>query len=168
MAIRMQTFCCGCNLRTGIMLIGLFGIFSNGVGIYWNHTAAETGELDALPISQGYKKVLADLSMVALAFSAVSMLADVFLLISYCMPSRYLTHSWIIWRIFVIFGSFILNIFLMSVWEGFLFLFCLNIYAWLLMVYFILVVYSYIDTPGPERTSLQMSGSSHHQYDGLA
>lgn len=48
MAIRMQTFCCGCNLRTGIMLIGLFGIFSNGVGIYWNHTAAETGELDAI------------------------------------------------------------------------------------------------------------------------
>lgn len=138
------------------MLIGLFGIFSNGVGIYWNykvHTAEETGELDTLPISQGYKKVLADLSMVALAFSAVSMLADVFLLISYCMPSRYLTHSWIIWRICVIFGSFILNIFLMSVWEG---------------VYFILVVYSYIDTPGPERTSLQMSGSSHHQYDGLA
>lgn len=149
----MQTFCCGCNLRTGIMLIGLFGIFSNGVGIYWNHTAAETGELDALPISQGYKKVLADLSMVALAFSAVSMLADVFLLISYCVPSRYLTHSWIFWRIFVICGSFSLNIFLMYVWEG---------------VYFILVVYSYIDTPGPERTSLQMSGSSHHQYDGLA
>lgn len=32
--------------------------------------------------------VLADLSMVALAFSAVSMLADVFLLISYCMVRK--------------------------------------------------------------------------------
>ena len=39
-------------------------------------------------------------------------------LFSYHQPSRYLTHSWIIWRICVIFGSFILNIFLMSVWEG--------------------------------------------------
>ena len=32
--------------------------------------------------------VLADLSMVALAFSAVSMLADVYLLISYCMVRK--------------------------------------------------------------------------------
>lgn len=39
-------------------------------------------------------------------------------LFSYHQPSRYLTHSWIFWRIFVICVSFSLNIFLMYVWEG--------------------------------------------------
>ena len=46
------------------------------------------------------------------------------------------------------------------IYINFLFLSISFLFFFGYQVYFILVVYSYIDTPRPERTSLQMSGSS--------
>lgn len=164
MAILVRTCCCGCDLRTGILLIGLFGFLWSGLVIYQNvkdykaDQAEEAEALKTLPISDKYKEAVLKLSVVAIAFTVVTVLVNVSLLISYGTLNRYLAYPWFFWQIFSLCYSFGVTIFLIAIWDGFTIVFALEILGWLLMVYFVVVVYSYIETLRLDPSAFQMGG----------
>lgn len=164
MAILVRTCCCGCDLRTGILLIGLFGFLLSGFSLYQNvknykaDHAEEAEALKTLPISNKYREAVLKLSVVAIAFTVVTVLVNVPLLISYGTLDRYLAYPWFFWHIFSLCYSFGVTIFFIAIWDGFSIVFGFEILVWLLMVYFIIVVYSYIETLRLDPSAFQMGG----------
>lgn len=98
------------------------------------------------------------LSVVAIAFTVVTVLVNVSLLISYGTLNRYLAYPWFFWQIFSLCYSFGVTIFLIAIWDGFTIFFAVEILGWLLMVYFVVVVYSYIETLRLDPSAFQMGG----------
>ncbi|KAL9951894.1 hypothetical protein ACROYT_G044637 [Oculina patagonica] len=154
MAILVRTCCCGCDLRTGILLIGILGLLSSGYGIYSSFDAYKTltriengpqQTLEKLPVAYKYFKVVINLSIASIAFRAISTLANLLLLGSYGTLNRFLAMPWFFWEIFMVLYTFGLTIFLMTIWNGFATVFVVNILGWLLTIYFVIVVYSYIE-----------------------
>ncbi|XP_022779678.1 uncharacterized protein LOC111321149 [Stylophora pistillata] len=139
MAILVRTCCCGCDLRTGILLIGLFGFLLSGLAIYQNvknyktERAEDADALKTLPISNEYKEAVLKLSVVAIAFTVVTVLVNVSLLISYFTLNRYLAYPWFFWQIFSLCYNLGVAIFLITIWDGFTYIFVLEILVWLLM-----------------------------------
>ncbi|KAL9951892.1 hypothetical protein ACROYT_G044634 [Oculina patagonica] len=156
MAVLIRTWCCSSALQTGIFHICLLGLLWSGYAIYYNIQAYKTlTELktkknsnlleEALPVDYKYLNVVTKLNCVGIAFGAISFLANLSLLGSYGTWSRKLAYPWVIWEIFMVLYTFGVTIFQMIIWNGFAFIFVVNILGWILSIYFILVVYSYIE-----------------------
>jgi len=151
MAVLVHSCCCGCDLRTGILLIGIFGLLVASYGVYSGiHTAKLISDLDLkdvdaedLPVAQKYWKAVINLSYASLAFNVVVLLTNIGLLASYGTRNRFLALPYIIVHIFMLAYTLGVTIFLIAIWHGFSYIYVGSILGWLLYIYFILVVYSY-------------------------
>ncbi|CAH3190160.1 unnamed protein product, partial [Porites evermanni] len=150
--------CCGCDLKTGILLIGILGVLGSGYGIYAGFNGAKTlinlkdeyRELDQegvkLPIDYKYYKGVINLLYVAAAINILGLLVNLMLLFSFCTRNRFLALPYIIFYSFSVLYSLAVTIFLISIWHGFHYSFAVDIVAPVITIYFILVVYSYFES----------------------
>jgi len=99
-----------------------------------------------LPVAYKYFKVIIRLGLVGMVFGGISMLANALLLGSYGSRNPYLAFPYLVWNIFMLLYTFGLTIFFVAIWNGFQYVFVVNILWWLLSIYLIVVVYSYIQT----------------------
>ncbi|KAJ7383383.1 hypothetical protein OS493_028465 [Desmophyllum pertusum] len=90
MAVMVRTCCCGCDLRTGILLIGIFGLVVN--------------KKQDFVLNLGY---------VGIGFGAISLVINLLLLASYGARNRYLAYPWVLWSIFELVYNLGVTIFLM-------------------------------------------------------
>ncbi|XP_073228217.1 uncharacterized protein [Porites lutea] len=158
MAILVRTCCCGCDLKTGILLIGILGVLGSGYGIYAGFNGAKTlinlkdeyRELDQegvkLPIDYKYYKGVINLLYVAAAINILGLLVNLMLLFSFCTRNRFLALPYIIFYAFSVLYSLAVTIFLISIWHGFQYHFAVDMVAPVITIYFILVVYSYFES----------------------
>lgn len=156
MAVLVRTCCCGCDLRTGIMLIGIIGLLAAGFRVYSGIRTAKVisdydlkdrlerlDEEEKLPVARTYWKDVINLSYASLAFNVLVLLSNISLLASYGMRNRFLALPYIIVHIVVLAYSLGVTIFFLTIWNGFSVFNAAAIIVVLLYVYFILVVYSY-------------------------
>ncbi|XP_020607497.1 uncharacterized protein LOC110046157 isoform X2 [Orbicella faveolata] len=99
-----------------------------------------------LPVAYKYFKVIIRLYPVGVVFGGISMLANALLLWSYDSRNPYLAFPYLIWNIFMLLYTFGLTIFLVVIWNGIQYHFVVYTLYWLLSIYLIIVVYSYIQT----------------------
>lgn len=90
--------------------------------------------------------VIIRLYPVGVVFGGISMLANALLLWSYDSRNPYLAFPYLIWNIFMLLYTFGLTIFLVVIWNGIQYHFVVYTLYWLLSIYLIIVVYSYIQT----------------------
>lgn len=154
MAILVRTCCCGCDLRTGILLIAIFGVLSGSFGIYsrlssakklkdLNEEIREFDEEGKLPIPYKFYNVVIDLDYASAALNGMVILTNIFLLISYSTRNRFLALPYIFLHILLLAYNLGVTIFFIAIWHGFPYIFVGTIIAWLLSIYFIMVVFSY-------------------------
>jgi len=99
-----------------------------------------------LPVDYKYFKAIVHLGVVGMAFAGISILASMLLLWSYFSRNPYLALPYFFWNIFMLLYTFGLTIFFIAIWNGFQYIFVISIVWWLLSMYLIIVVYSYIQT----------------------
>ncbi|XP_078353777.1 uncharacterized protein LOC144638454 [Oculina patagonica] len=146
MAVVVRTCCCGCDLRFGVLLIGIFYLLYDGIYCYIHYFN---------DISDGLSdhdfKVLVYLRYVGMAFAGISELTNVSLLLSAWRNNRFLADTWVIWRIFSLIYIFALSLYLYFTYVFILdslihfIVFIVTLLGWLLSMYFIIVVYSYTE-----------------------
>ncbi|XP_027040708.1 uncharacterized protein LOC113668927 isoform X2 [Pocillopora damicornis] len=124
MAVLVKTCCCGCSLRTGVMILGIFGLIVSAYSIYQQSHNIKVYKLleknadefsQNSPSSKKLFLVFITLGYVNLAFKVISLLVNLLLLGSSCSFAFFL----------LLYGI-----------------------EWLLSIYFIVVVYSYIKDLG--------------------
>ncbi|RMX48515.1 hypothetical protein pdam_00008518 [Pocillopora damicornis] len=129
MAVLVKTCCCGCSLRTGVMILGIFGLIVSAYSIYQqshNIKVYKLLEKNADEFSQNSpssKKL----------FLVISLLVNLLLLGSSCSGDARLAFPWLGWSMFELFFNFGFIAFFIIVIRG---------------IYFIVVVYSYIKDLG--------------------
>ncbi|CAH3129734.1 unnamed protein product, partial [Pocillopora meandrina] len=155
MAVLVKTCCCGCSLGAGVMILGILGLFASAYSIYQNSQSIKVNlkhiEENADEISQDLhfnKKdflVIVRLAYVSLVFGVISLLVNLLLLGSCCSVDKHLAFPWLGWSIFELFFSFGVIIYYITICKGFPVFLFIDITRWLLSIYFIIVVYSYIE-----------------------
>lgn len=154
MAVLVRTCCCGCDLRTGILLIGIFGLLGSAYSIYSEYHSFQVikdarDSIDTtteLPVDKKYFDVVVNLAYAGIAFGVISLLVNLSLLLSgFGSGNYYLAFPWFLWSIFGLFYSLGVTIFLIAIWNGFAYVFVGTIIAWVIAIYFIIVVYSYME-----------------------
>lgn len=157
MAVLVKTCCCGCSLRTGVMILGIFGLIVSAYSIYQQSHNIKVYKLleknadefsQNSPSSKKLFLVIITLGYVNLAFKVISLLVNLLLLGSSCSGDARLAFPWLGWSMFVLFFNFGLIAFFIIVIRGFAFFLLLYGIEWLLSIYFIVVVYSYIEDLG--------------------
>jgi len=109
-------------------------------------TYGESALEEKLPVDYKYFKAIVRLGLVGMAFGGISILASALLLWSYVSRNPYLAFPYFFWNIFMLLYTFGLTIFIIDVWKAFQYIYAINIAWWLLSIYLIIVVYSYIET----------------------
>ncbi|XP_022807727.1 uncharacterized protein LOC111344738 isoform X2 [Stylophora pistillata] len=153
MAVLVKTCCCGCSLRTGVMILAILGLIGSAYSIYQAaHSVKVYKELEEnadghsqhLPFNKKHFLAIIRLSYASLAFRVISLLVNVLLLGSCCTGNERLAFPWLGWSIFELFFTLGVVIFYISIWNG---------------IYFIVVVYSFIEALGedPSGTSAGFS-----------
>ncbi|PFX18195.1 Hydroxymethylglutaryl-CoA synthase, mitochondrial [Stylophora pistillata] len=104
--------------------------------------------------------VITRLAYVNLAFKVISLLVNLLLLGSTCSGEKRLAYPWLGWSMFELFFDFGVIVFFIVVWNGFAVFFIPYGIGWLLSIYFIVVVYSYIEDNRPENNISPSSGFS--------
>nr|XP_058955430.1 uncharacterized protein LOC131782708 [Pocillopora verrucosa] len=153
MAVLVTTCCCDSSLRGGVMILGIFGLIASSYSIYYHnqlikvykHVEEKPDKISQdLPFSEKHLPAMVSLIYVSLAFGVMSLLVNLLLLGS-SSGDRCLAFPWLGWNICELFCSFVVIIFYISIWNRYdIFLVIYGI-AWLLWIYFIIVVYSYIE-----------------------
>ncbi|XP_078354799.1 uncharacterized protein LOC144639346 [Oculina patagonica] len=169
MAVLFRTCCC--NLRTGILLIGIFGLLSSAVGIYAGYYKYNTYKVlsGAKDSSTGYlMDVLITLSCVGIGIQAIKLLVNLPLLASYVLRNRFLAFPWMLWSYIEIVYTFGVTIFNIAISNGPVYFYVATIPIWILSIYFTIVVFLYIvalqeDPSGatagfPSNTMIHVSG----------
>lgn len=154
MAIIVRTCCCGCDLRTGILLIGIFGLIGSGYSLYSEYRSYKilsdykkesAADPTSPPVAEKYVNIIINMSYAGIAFAAISLLVNLCLLASYGMRNRFLALPWVLWSLFGLLYNLGATIFFLVVWNTFAYLLVGSILAWVLSIYFIIVVFSYME-----------------------
>lgn len=115
MAVLMKTCCCGFSLRTGVMILGIFGLIVSAYSIYrqnhyikvYKHLQENADDLSQdLPFSKKHFLVIIRLCYVNLAFKVISLLVNLLLLGSSCSGDARLAFPWLGWSMFELFFNF--------------------------------------------------------------
>ncbi|XP_058955980.2 uncharacterized protein [Pocillopora verrucosa] len=182
MAVLVTTCCCGCSLRAGVVILGIFGLIASSYSIYqhsqsiklYKHIEENAYEISQdLPFSEEYLLAIVRLAYVSLAFGVISLLVNLLLLLS-SSGYRCLAFPWLGWSIFELFFSFGVIIFYIAICNGFAIFVFIYVITWLLSIYFIMVVYSYIEAlrEDPSGTSAGFSppltGGNQTQMAGMS
>ncbi|XP_022802330.1 uncharacterized protein LOC111339868 [Stylophora pistillata] len=169
MAVLVETCCCGCSLRTGVNILCIFGLIISAYSInresqsikFYKQLEENAVELSQdLPFSKKHFLVITRLAYVNLAFKVISLLVNLLLLGSTCSGEKRLAYPWLGWSMFELFFDFGVIVFFIVVWNGFAVFFIPYGIGWLLSIYFIVVVYSYIEDNRPENNISPSSGFS--------
>ncbi|RMX57212.1 hypothetical protein pdam_00024070 [Pocillopora damicornis] len=153
--ILVKTLCCGLSLRKGVMIHAIFGLIPSAFSIYhqiYLIKVCKQLEENADELSQNLhfsiKHILAivRLAYVFFTFEVISLLVTLLLLGSCCSGDKCLAFPWLGWSIFKLFFTFGVMMFYIAVWNR---------------IYFIMVVYSYINAlrEDPSGTSAGFSPS---------
>ncbi|XP_058955985.2 uncharacterized protein [Pocillopora verrucosa] len=154
MAVLVKTCCCGCSLRAGVMILGFLGLIGSAYSIYQHSQSIKVDKYvgenadeisQDLPFSKKHLLAIVILTYVSLVFGVISLLVNLLLLGSCSSSDKRLAFPWLGWSIFKLFFSFGVFIFYIDIWDGFADVFIVYIIEWLLLIYFIIVVYSYIE-----------------------
>lgn len=183
MAIIVRTCCCGCDLRTGILLIGIFGLLGSAYSMYAefhsykvlsDHKKEHADDPTGLPVAEKYYNIIINLSYTGIAFGAISLLVNVCLLASYGMRNRFLAFPWVLWSLFGLLYTLGATIFFLAVWSALAYFLIGTILAWVLSIYFIIVVFSYMealreDPSGglagfPSDTTIHVGGPAYSKF----
>lgn len=156
MAVLVKTFCCCISLRTAVKIIGIFGV---GISIYsfyqeshsikvYKQLEENADELSQdLPFGKKHFLAIIRLGYVNIAFKVISLLVNLMLLgsIASCDNCKRLAYPWLVWSTFEFFFNFGVILFFVLVWNGFAVFLLIKGIVWLLSIYLIVVVYSYIE-----------------------
>nr|XP_058950409.1 uncharacterized protein LOC131778039 [Pocillopora verrucosa] len=154
MAVLVKICCCGCSLRIGALLIGIFGLIFQAIILYnqskalikYNQANIDWDSYEGyLPVDKKHIRAIIALAYVTLAFKVISVLCNVSLLISVGTKNIYLAVVWLVWNILDFACSVVVTSFLLSVSDVFIYADILIILWWLLTIYFMIVVHSYIE-----------------------
>lgn len=154
MAVLVKTCCCGCNLRIGTLLIGIFGLILQAIVITNKSQALmkyDQANIDwdnyegYLPVDKKHIPAIVILAYVTLAFKVISLLCNVSLLVSTGKKNLYLAVVWLVWSILDFTCSVVVTGFLLSISLVFLYETIVVILWWVLSIYFMIVVHSYIE-----------------------
>nr|XP_058955986.1 uncharacterized protein LOC131783277 isoform X2 [Pocillopora verrucosa] len=121
MAVLVKTCCCGCSLRAGVMILGFLGLIGSAYSIYQHSQSIKVDKY----VGENADEISQDLP-----FSKKHLLAIV-----------------ILTYVSLVFGviSLLVNLLLLGSCSSFADVFIVYIIEWLLLIYFIIVVYSYIE-----------------------
>ncbi|CAH3129737.1 unnamed protein product [Pocillopora meandrina] len=151
MAVLVKTCCCGCSLRSGVVILGIIGLLGSAYSIYQQSNSFKVYKYleenaDEFELSQNlpFSKSDCSLGYVYHAFKVISLLMNLLLLGSSSGEKR-LAYPWLGWSIFELFFNFGATISYIAIWNGFPAFSIIYITGWLLSIYFIVAVYSYIE-----------------------
>ncbi|XP_022779763.1 uncharacterized protein LOC111321206 [Stylophora pistillata] len=154
MAVLVKTCCCGCNLRIGTLLIGIFGLILQAIVISnksqalmkYNQANIDWDNYEGyLPVDKKHIPAIVILAYVTLAFKVISLLCNVSLLVSTGTKNLYLAVVWLVWSILDFACSVVVTGFLLSIYLVFQYETIVVILWWVLSIYFMIVVHSYIE-----------------------
>ncbi|CAH3129740.1 unnamed protein product [Pocillopora meandrina] len=145
MAVLVKTCCCGCSLRKDVLILGILGLVSCSSYQSYKYLKYPSAFHTLVVIVPGLTIFTISLAYVSLVFGVISLLVNLLFLGSCCSGDKHLVFPWLGWSIFELFFSFGVIIFYIAIWIGYdIFLVIYGI-AWLLWIYFTIVVYSYIE-----------------------
>nr|XP_058950338.1 uncharacterized protein LOC131777983 [Pocillopora verrucosa] len=153
MAVLAKICCCGCSLRDGALLIGIFGLIFQVIILYnrskalikYNQAIIDWDSYEGyLPVAKKHIRAIIALTYVTLAFKVISFLCNVSLLISVGTKNINLAVVWLVWNVFDFAYSVLVTSFLLSVFDVFIYADIVIILWCLLTLYFVIVVHSYI------------------------
>ncbi|XP_068728264.1 uncharacterized protein [Montipora capricornis] len=150
MAVLVRSCCCGCDLKTGVLVLAILSVIGGGYGIYSGfHEASEFTSLreKSLPVAVKYYDVITNLLKAAGVFNIIVLLTSVLLLGAYQSKNRFLVLPYLAWHVILLVYNLGVSIFLIIVWKG------VTVYAivifnaifWVLSIYFLIVVYSFYE-----------------------
>lgn len=154
MAVLVKICCCGCSLRDGALLIGIFGLIFQAIMLYnqskalikYNQAIIDWDSYEGyLPVAKKHIGAIIALAYVTLALKVISVLCNVSLLISVGTKNINLAVVWLDWNVFdFAYSVSVTSFLLLSVSDVFIYADILIILWWLLTIYFVIVVHSYI------------------------
>ncbi|XP_068676183.1 uncharacterized protein [Montipora capricornis] len=148
MAVLVRSCCCGCELKTGVLLLAIFSVIGGGYGIYSSfHSASELSSLheESSPVHSKYSDVITNLLRTKGVFSIIVLLTSMLLLGASILKNRFLVLPYLAWHVILLGYNLGVSIFFTVVWKG------PSVYevvifsaiSWVLSIYFLIVVYSF-------------------------
>ncbi|XP_068727756.1 uncharacterized protein [Montipora capricornis] len=157
MAVLVRCFCCGCDLKTGVLLIAILSVIGGGYGIYsgfhkasvltsFREVVREGPVLQSLfPVPFEYYDVVTNVLKTSGATNIIVLLTSFLLIGAYNSKNRFLVQPYLAWQVILLGYSLGVSIFYIFVWKGFgLYSIVISTaISWVLSIYFLIVVYSF-------------------------
>ncbi|XP_068738854.1 uncharacterized protein [Montipora capricornis] len=143
MAVLVRSCCCGCKLKTGVLLLAIFSVIGGGYGIYSSFDKAS--KESSSPVFSKYSDVITKLLKTNGVFNIIVLLTSILLLGANILKNRFLVLPYLAWHVILLGYRLGVSIFFTVVWKG-PFVYAVVIFSaisWLLSIYFLIVVYSF-------------------------
>ncbi|XP_074611381.1 uncharacterized protein LOC141865920 [Acropora palmata] len=146
MAVLVRFCCCGCSLKTGVLVIALLGLIGGGYNTYSSFSSAiglsRASDEVLSPPSAKNLPVLTSLLYTNGAFSIIEVLTC-FALVAACgSKNRFFVLPYVVLHVILLGYTLGVAIYFMAVWNLIDLIVTLTI-SWLLSIYFLIVVYSF-------------------------
>ncbi|XP_015757065.1 PREDICTED: uncharacterized protein LOC107336505 isoform X4 [Acropora digitifera] len=149
MAVLVRSCCCGCSLKTGVLVIALLGLIGGGYNTYSSFSNAiglsRASDEVLSPPSAKNLPVLTNLLYTSGAFSIIEVLTCFALLAACGLKDRFFVLPYIVLHIILLGYTLGVAIYFMVVWNSIDLIVSLTI-SWLLSIYFLIVVYSFYES----------------------
>ncbi|XP_067026842.1 uncharacterized protein [Acropora muricata] len=149
MAVLVRSCCCGCSLKTGVLVIALLGLIGGVYNIYSSFSSAsglsrKRDEGLSLPSAKNLP-VLINLLYTNGAFSIIEVLTCFSLLAACGLKDRFFVLPYLVLHVILLGYALGVAIYFIVVWNLIQLIMPLII-SWLLSIYFLIVVYSFYES----------------------
>ncbi|XP_044164385.1 uncharacterized protein LOC122948505 [Acropora millepora] len=146
MAVIVRSCCCGCSLRTGVLLIALLGLIGGGVKMYLSFSYANglSRASDValyFPLAKNLP-VLTNLLYTNGAFSIIEVLTCFALLAACGLKDRFFVLPYVVLHVILLGYTLGVAIYFIVAWNWIDLILTLTI-SWLVSICFLIVVYSF-------------------------
>ncbi|XP_074612273.1 uncharacterized protein LOC141866642 [Acropora palmata] len=132
MAVVVRSCCCGCSLKTEVLVIAFLSLIGGGYNIYLSFSSANEfsrGSYEGLsPPSTEHLQVVINLQKTNGAFSVFEVLTSLFLVAAYILRNRLLVLPYLVLHVILLGYNLGVVIYYVVVWK---------------LIYFLIVVYSF-------------------------
>ncbi|KAK2556679.1 hypothetical protein P5673_021230 [Acropora cervicornis] len=121
MAVVVRSCCCGCSLKTGVLVIAFLSLIGGGYNIYLSFSSANEfsrGSYEGLsPPSTEHLQVVINLQKTNGAFSVFEVLTSLFLVAAYILRNRLLVLPYLVLHVILLGYNLGVVIYYVVVWK---------------------------------------------------
>ncbi|XP_015758999.1 PREDICTED: uncharacterized protein LOC107338284 isoform X2 [Acropora digitifera] len=146
MAVVVRSCCCGCSLKTGVLVIAFLSLIDGGYNIYSSFSSASEfsrGSYEGLsPPSAEDLQVAINLQKANRAFGVFEVLTSLFLVAACILRNRLLVLPYLVLHVILLGYDLGVVIYYVVVWKWISLIIFIAI-SWAFSIYFLIVVYSF-------------------------